>query len=631
MNLNDLFQRATQFYQQGELPQAQALCQQLVKNQTDFADAWYLLGVISLQRNHTEDAIHQLARAVSLNSEHPDYFRQLGHALRKAGMLSQALEAYRHVTQLQPDSVAAHHNLAKALFDAGQLEAATGAFYMALRLEPDNASLAYQLASTYLEMAQYEAAVHYFEQALSYRPVYPQARMGIGVVLARQEKWDEAIACLAAVQQQHPELAAVATHLGDCYANRGDWKQALKHYEKVYALQPRSAAACVPLAQALMLTGQRESAHQYITRALRLEPTYAPAWRMQGTLALYASDWPQAAESYTRAYCLSRGEPWNRTDGSYQPSEPGESVSLPAQVSAHKLRHDAQQLAWLEARQRVPSGMPASSSLYQVVLETLVAKHTGPGPYPLNPELREQLQPVWARPVYYSPPPAREGTPLQPLDRETLEATYRERGMVTVDQLLHPVALAAVREFCLSSTFWQDYYPHGGYVGAFLDDGFCSPLLLQLAYHLRDALPGVFGSHPLTYLWAFSCDAQSEGIALHADKAAVNVNFWITPDEANLDPDHGGLVIYDVPAPPDWDYRRYNKREHMGEMEQMLAAKQAQSYTVPYRQNRAVIFDSSLFHRTDTLQFAPGFGSRRINITLLFGERAETRGKDTYR
>ena len=33
-------------------------------------------------------------------------------------------------------------------------------------------------------------------------------------------------------------------------------------------------------------------------------------------------------------------------------------------------------------------------------------------------------------------------------------------------------------------------------------------------------------------------------------------NFWITPDEANLDPQGGGLEVWDVEAPLDWDFAR---------------------------------------------------------------------------
>lgn len=35
-----------------------------------------------------------------------------------------------------------------------------------------------------------------------------------------------------------------------------------------------------------------------------------------------------------------------------------------------------------------------------------------------------------------------------------------------------------------------------------------------------------------------------DGISVHADSASVNLNFWVTPDDANLDPNSGGLVVY---------------------------------------------------------------------------------------
>jgi hypothetical protein len=35
--------------------------------------------------------------------------------------------------------------------------------------------------------------------------------------------------------------------------------------------------------------------------------------------------------------------------------------------------------------------------------------------------------------------------------------------------------------------------------------------------------------------------------------------------------------------------------------------------------NRAVMFHSNLFHRSDHFALADGFGSRRINVSLIFG------------
>jgi hypothetical protein len=108
----------------------------------------------------------------------------------------------------------------------------------------------------------------------------------------------------------------------------------------------------------------------------------------------------------------------------------------------------------------------------------------------------------------------------------------------------------------------------------------------------------------------------------HADFAAVNVNFWITPDEANLDKTSGGLIVYGVDAPLHWDFHSYNGRLE-DVIRPYLRRHQAPATIIPYRQNRAVIFNSDLFHSTAQVQFRPGYEDRRTNITMLFGRRED--------
>jgi hypothetical protein len=97
------------------------------------------------------------------------------------------------------------------------------------------------------------------------------------------------------------------------------------------------------------------------------------------------------------------------------------------------------------------------------------------------------------------------------------------------------------------------------------------------------------------------------------------VNFWITPDAANLDRGSGGLVIWDKAAPLDWGFAKFNADEKAAYS--FLEECGAKPITIPYRANRAVIFDSDLFHETDTITFREGYENRRINCTLLYGFR----------
>jgi hypothetical protein len=207
------------------------------------------------------------------------------------------------------------------------------------------------------------------------------------------------------------------------------------------------------------------------------------------------------------------------------------------------------------------------------------------------------------------------------LDRAAVEKDYAGRtpGITWIDGLLTPEALQSLRRFCLESTVWFECSYPQGYLGAFVDDGFVCPLLLQIGRELCGKFPGIFGSHTLRKVWAFKYGDNVDGIAPHADFAAINVNFWITPDEANLDPDSGGLMVWDKEAPPEWDFATYNRSQPaMGEF---LRASGAKAYTVPYRCNRAVIFNSDLIHRTDDIHFRPGYENRRINVTFLYGVR----------
>lgn len=184
-----------------------------------------------------------------------------------------------------------------------------------------------------------------------------------------------------------------------------------------------------------------------------------------------------------------------------------------------------------------------------------------------------------------------------------------------------------------STVWYQTKLPKkfGGYTGAYIDDGLHQRILLALSVELRVQLPGILEEHPLRYLWAYKYDSELEkGINLHADEAAVNVNIWLTPEDANLDVSNGGLVVFTVRPPEDWDLNRYN-RDTDAVYKDLLAPADFSNTTIPYRANRAVLFDSALFHQTDSFRFRTGHKNRRINLTILYGEMQKTKNNANER
>ena len=202
---------------------------------------------------------------------------------------------------------------------------------------------------------------------------------------------------------------------------------------------------------------------------------------------------------------------------------------------------------------------------------------------------------------------------------QLLEAWRRSRPqMVVIDEFLTEPALQRLRDYCAGSTIWRKIYA-AGYLGAAPEDGFACPLLAQIVEEIQSTFQPILRDERFRYLGAFKYDSElSAGTNTHADNSALNVNFYITPDEANLDPEHGGMVIWDLTAPDVASQRKYSSSEPA--VRELIERSGAKATVVPHRANRAVIFRSALFHKTDSFSFRPDYLSRRINISLLFGQ-----------
>lgn len=198
-------------------------------------------------------------------------------------------------------------------------------------------------------------------------------------------------------------------------------------------------------------------------------------------------------------------------------------------------------------------------------------------------------------------------------------------GVLIIDDLLTPHAISLLRKLLLRNTHWfQTKTPleFGKYVGAYVDDGLNDPIFIELAKQLHQAMPRVMKNHYLKYMWAYKYDSEWEsGINLHADQAAVNVNLWLSMEGSDLQEEGygGGLVVFTTKPPADWDFESYNTNTEFV-VEELLRPTDFANVTVRHRPNRAVIFDSALFHQTDKYRFKKGYENGRINLTLLFGE-----------
>lgn len=432
---------------------------------------------------------------------------------------------------------------------------------------------------------------------------------------------DEAATLLHAMLADTPDDPEIWRLLGTARCDLEQFDTALEAFREAVAKAPEDAASHCHIGMIVKDFGDLETAERHLREALRIDPAIGAAHFNLGLLLFEQGRHDAALKSLGACRTLERGPQWGDAPGRAEPPAADEAEP----IAVFKLRHDLDQLRHLRGATLLDDEADTIASAYAQFLEQLPPEVPATARIQADASVPALVRATYNRPAYLAPATALDGPTVNPsLDTAAVQAAYLDSdpSIVYVDDVLSEPARLALWRFCLESAIWHDV--KDGYLGAYMKDGFHCGLLLQIAHELRVRLPRILDGHQLQTMWAYKYDASLEGIGLHADQAAVNVNFWITPDSANLDPEHGGLEVYVHHPPQDWSFRHYNAESEA--IRAYLESVDSDVVRVPYRCNRAVIFDSDLFHCTDDFHFAEGYENRRINVTFLYGLRSAPAG-----
>ncbi len=523
--------------------------------------AWTNRGSALQRLGRLDEALTSSDRALAITSDYAPAHYNRGIVLRTLKRHDQAVAAFDAVLATMPQHADAWIERGAALYETQQFEAALASYERALNLAPQALRGWTNRGAALHSLGRFADALASYDRALSLAPDHVAALSGRGDALAKLKQHGEALASFDRILAIAPQSEVHAQRALALFRLRR-FDEALAGYDKALERAPDDADLWHDRAVALTAMQRFDDALASIDEALKRAPDSAHALLAKGKLLCEVDRIGEGLDLFSTRAARVHGGPL--TDS--------------AAPQPHKQRHDAEQAAYQTAH-GIPTGR------YHIEAGERIA---GPAVNPIN---REIVAETWAG---------------------------SDPKIVVIDNLLTEEGLDALRRFCWGSTVWRKPYRQG-YLGAFTDAGFACPLLAQIADELRVVFPTVIEGHGLVNTWGFKYDSTLGGIRIHADQAAVNVNFWITPDEANLNPDSGGMVIWDAAAPDDWEIDRYNGDDDA--VRAFLAEAKSKAITVPYRANRAVIFDSDLFHETDKIEFKDGYLNRRINVTMLYGRR----------
>ena len=579
------------------------------ENENIILEEKYVLAVKSQERNELNIAIKLYNEILSIDPNHINTHINLGSILINLGEFNKAKKFIERIIGIDPENIYLNNNLGVALNALGEHQQAAKFLETAIKIDPSYVDANCNIGIAFKGLGNYQKAISYYKKAINLNPNFIKALNNLANVHNELGEHQEAISCYERAIEINPSFVQAINNLGVLLHNTGEFQKAMNCYEKVIKINPQYVETYNNLGALFQDNGEYRKAIGIFQQGLRIKPNNL---NMQTNIAnIYIGELNNFEEAISTSNEVLKIHHKN-------------SRFINQSTSLFRLKHDVEQANYLNSKDYKINGIDEFIKVGDEILKRKENKEDESNSIKvisLNPNEINSLLPYFKENHIYKTKTI-SGSCINPnknwleVEEEYLNSS---KQIMYIDDFLSDEALIELREFCLVSKVWNKEYDND-YLGAFSNSGFISPIHLQIAIDLQQKLPKLFGPHRLGKFWGFKYDTNlGKGINIHADFAIHNLNFWITPDEYNNNKNSGGLKVYDAPAPDHWTFNDYNINAE--KIYEFLKENNAKCTNIPYKFNRAVLFNSAYFHETDEIDFKDEYVGRRINNTYLFGTR----------
>ena len=631
--------------QQGlnNLSAAQALYNQILTLDPNHLPTYKNLATILFSRKEYQKAKNCYAKIIEINPNYVEAYYNRGVIFQALKENLDAKDSYEKAIGIDPNYTEAHYNLGLIFQELRDYQKAKDYNEKAIKSNPNYQQAHYNLGLIFQELRDHQKAKICYEKVIEIDPKNLKAYNNIGVIFQELGDYQKAKECFEKIIKIDPDYVDAHNNLGIIFKELGEHQRAIDCYKKVIELNPNYTKAHNNLGGIFQELGEHQKAKECFEKAIEINPNYVEAHNNLGVI-LQASDELKAKECFEKAIEINPNHIGVHSNlSSFQirkldnfekaitTSHNGLSVKLKSfkfmnqSIALFRLKHDVQQAQYLISKDYALEGIKQFQKIGEKILERDENKNENNynKKILLNKDEINSLLPFYKSDHVYKPKKI-SGSCINPNKNwQDVEDEYfnSSNQIIYIDDFLSEEAIQELREFCLVSKVWNKEYDNK-YLGAFSNQGFISPIHLKIAADLKQKLPKLFGPHLIEKFWGFKYDTTlGKGINIHADFAIHNLNFWITPDEYNNNKNSGGLKVYDAPAPDNWTFKDYNLNSEKSY--KFLRENNANCTNIPYKFNRAVLFNSAYFHETDEIDFKDEYEGRRINNTYLFGDRME--------
>jgi predicted O-linked N-acetylglucosamine transferase (SPINDLY family) len=299
-----ILQQAVAFHQRGELQQASAAYQQVLRLSPSHPIALHHLGMLELQARRYDQARALLNAAASAAPAAGGPHFHLGELAKAQGNAGLAMTEYRRAIALQPDLLVAYHSLAELLMSIGRPAEAVVPLTSLVKAAPELSGSWMLLAKAQLAVGQREAAIKSFERVVELYPMSAEARHFMAQTLIELGQPAEAIEPLLEAREIEPDNPAIHAMLARAYTAMNQHTEALPHYQRAVELLPDADAALNNYGVALHRAGKIGEAETQLRQAVAKNPASANALTNLASVLREQGRAGEARECYQQAMQL---------------------------------------------------------------------------------------------------------------------------------------------------------------------------------------------------------------------------------------------------------------------------------------------------------------------------------------
>jgi len=234
---------ALDLHRAGQLGQAKALYDGILKIQPNHYDALQLSGAISAQTKNWDAAHKLLTAAFKINTNSPSVCYNLGLVLKELRRLDEALVIYKRAIELKPDFADAYFECGNTLIELQRFDEALASYDKAIEIHSDFAQAYSNRGNTLKVLRRFEEALLSYRKATSIRPDYAEVYLNLGNILKELNRLDEALVNYQNAITFKPDYAEAYLNLGNTLKEFNRSEEALANYDKAITFKPDYAEA----------------------------------------------------------------------------------------------------------------------------------------------------------------------------------------------------------------------------------------------------------------------------------------------------------------------------------------------------------------------------------------------------